>query len=193
VALAAQPVRAGPFFDAKILWWTGLGTFEPPSNDYQPLLPWLAVVLLGVAAGTWLLRRGQARGDESDHAATGANRESQHSARDDGVAVKSLAFFGRHSLVFYLVHQPLLFGFFALLALFAVSPGQERLFVRQCAEQCFREAAEPDLCDCTCTCSVARAQAGGYWTEMNRDSLTDAQKARAHDDIVACFGDSRAR
>lgn len=172
LALAAPPVLAGPFFDARIFWWTGLGTFEPPSNDYQPLLPWLAAVLLGVAAAKLPLPEKR----ESGRAAT---------------LPKVLGYFGRHSLVLYLVHQPLLFGFFSLLALFVVPPGQERLFVGQCVEQCFAEAAEPDLCQRTCACAVARAKTAGYWPGMVRDALTEAQKTRAHDDIVACFGDDR--
>ncbi|MCI4677614.1 DUF1624 domain-containing protein [Rhodoblastus acidophilus] len=168
LALAAPTLFAGPFFDAKIFWWTGLGTFEPPSNDYQPLLPWLAMVLFGVALAKFPLPAG--------------------GERESGRALpRGLAFFGRHSLTFYLVHQPILFGFMSLLALFVVSPGQERLFVSQCAEQCIREADQPDLCHQTCTCVVSRAKAAGFWPRMVRDALTPEQKTRAHDDVVACF------
>jgi uncharacterized membrane protein len=172
LALVAPEFLAGPFFDARIFWWTGLGTFEPPSNDYQPLFPWLGVVLLGVATGKLpFFARGESR--------SGTPRAN------------ALAFFGRHSLFFYLVHQPLFYGAFALLALFVVSPGQENLFLGQCVDQCVREAAQPDLCQETCGCVVWRAKKAGYWPRLAGDALTAAEKAQTHDDIVACFGDAR--
>jgi uncharacterized membrane protein len=105
---------------------------------------------------------------------------------------KIAAFFGRRSLFFYLVHQPLFYGAFALLALFVVSPGQESLFLGQCVDQCVRESAQPDLCQQTCACVVSRAKSAGFWPRMARDALTSAEETQAHDAIVACFGDARA-
>lgn len=172
LAVAAPEFLAGPFFDAKVFWWTGLGTFEPPSNDYQPLFPWLGVVLLGVAAAKLPVF-------------TRTTRDSASSP------AKILAFFGRHSLFFYLVHQPVFYGAFALLALFVVSPWQERLFLGQCAEQCVREADQPELCQTTCACVVSRAKAAGFWPRLAGNDLTPDQQMQAHDAIVACFGDAR--
>jgi uncharacterized membrane protein len=178
LALAAPQVLAAPFFDAKIFWWTGLGTFAPPSNDFRPLLPWLAFVWFGVALGQWIARRTQGEAPPARPARP-------------GLLARALAFCGRHSLAFYLIHQPLLFGLFSLLALFVVSPVQESNFVRQCAAQCFQDSGEAELCEKTCACTVARAKAGGYWLPMARDDLTPAQKIQAHDAIMTCFGDSR--
>ena len=46
-----------------LLDWTGLGGHAGPAFDFQPLLPWLGVVLWGVALGTVLAR--SARGSRS--------------------------------------------------------------------------------------------------------------------------------
>ena len=175
-ALAAPRLFAASMFDAPAFWWTGLGAFEPSSNDFRPLLPWLAFVLFGVALGQALVRRGPA---------SGADR------RDP--LTRALAFCGRHSLAFYLIHQPLLFGLFSLLAMAVVSPGQEQAFVAQCTAQCVADTSEADLCQRTCACVVDRAKAAAYWLPMTRSALAPEQKLRAHDDIIACFGDSQAR
>jgi uncharacterized membrane protein len=114
-------------------------------------------------------------------------------ARRRGFLIRALSYCGRHSLAFYLLHQPLLFGLFSLLALFVVSPDQERQFVGQCAAQCFQDTGEADLCQRTCACTVARAKARGAWPRMARNALTDDEKTQAHDDIMACFGDNRSK
>jgi uncharacterized membrane protein len=46
-----------PVFDAPWLNWVGMMTHKPATEDYVPLFPWLGVVLVGVAAGTWILAR----------------------------------------------------------------------------------------------------------------------------------------
>jgi uncharacterized membrane protein len=80
------------WFDTPGLRWIGLMTHKPLTEDYVPLLPWFGVVLLGVFAGPYALQwsiRGQS--DRGSYAAT-----------------RWLALAGRHSLIIYLVHQPLL-------------------------------------------------------------------------------------
>ena len=65
------------------------------SSDYFPLLPWFFLFLLGTAAGGWLLRR----------------RERLAALRLPG----PLTWPGRHSLLLYLLHQPVLYGISLLL------------------------------------------------------------------------------
>lgn len=82
-------------FNAPWLSWIGLVTRKPVTEDYVPLLPWLGVLLAGLAAGQWLLAQ------RPRALAGGLPR---------GLA--PLAVLGRWSLAFYMLHQPL---FFALL------------------------------------------------------------------------------
>jgi uncharacterized membrane protein len=82
-----------PFFDSRWTNWVGLVTRKPVTEDYAPLLPWLGVVLLGLAAGQWLLaqRRGILAGPLTR-------------------ALRPLAALGRWPLTFYMLHQPVLIG-----------------------------------------------------------------------------------
>ena len=86
-----------PWFDTRWTNWIGLVTRKPVTEDYAPLLPWLGVMLWGLAAGRWLLahRRGVVAGRVP-------------------AALRPLAVLGRWSLSFYMIHQPVLIG--ALLA-----------------------------------------------------------------------------
>lgn len=61
--------------------------------DYYPLMPWFGVVLIGIAAGTLLYPNG---------------RPGRWSAAITTAPPRWLTAPGRHSLVIYLVHQPLL-------------------------------------------------------------------------------------
>jgi len=82
-----------PFFDARWSNWIGLVTRKPVTEDFVPLLPWLGVMLFGLAAGQWLLR---ARPGWLGGALAAPARP--------------LALLGRWSLSFYMLHQPVLIG-----------------------------------------------------------------------------------
>ncbi len=82
-----------PVFDTRWTNWVGLVTRKPVSEDYAPLLPWLGVMLWGLAVGQWLLawRRDALAGSVPK-------------------AAQGLARLGRWSLSFYMLHQPVLIG-----------------------------------------------------------------------------------
>lgn len=76
------------------LIWSGLSGQTPITADYEPLFPWFAPFLAGMATGRiftwlglwpWLSRR-------------------------ETPFLRALAWPGKHSLAIYLIHQPLLIG-----------------------------------------------------------------------------------
>jgi uncharacterized membrane protein len=69
------------------------------SVDYTPIFPWMGLVLIGMAAGEYFYPGGERRWEMP---------------RLPARAVAPLAFLGRHSLVIYLVHQPLILAALAL-------------------------------------------------------------------------------
>ena len=108
VFLSAALVLAAPLMvqmaalDAPALSWLGLGTIYPDSEDFRPLSPWFGAMLAGIfGARVW-----QARG-------------AILPAGPDW-----LAWMGRHSLVIYLVHQPVLSGLVALAAMALPAPAR---------------------------------------------------------------------
>ena len=91
-AIAAGLVLSHPFFDTRATSWIGFNTVKPATEDFVPLFPWLGVVLLGIALGNGLVRR--------DFAPVALLAR----------APKALRWLGRHSLVVYMLHQPMLLG-----------------------------------------------------------------------------------
>ena len=96
LALAAAAVFVLPdlvrleSLDAPVFYWTGLGTRVPFTNDYEPIFPWFAYVLAGMAL---------ARLDLPPLRPTAASQRPS-----------PLETLGRWSLPIYLLHQPVLFG-----------------------------------------------------------------------------------
>jgi uncharacterized membrane protein len=76
--------------------WVWLGFYPPdyPTADIFPLFPWAGVAFIGTAAGRWLRLEQAPRFLPPRLAVSGAAR--------------ALGFLGRHSLLIYLVHIPLL-------------------------------------------------------------------------------------
>jgi len=96
VVLIAGIYGQTSLFDAPFWWWTGLSEIRPRSSDYVAIFPFFAAVLLGMAAAKLSLSSGF----------TDTMARWQFS----GLASESLKFIGRHSLIYYLVHQPIMIG-----------------------------------------------------------------------------------
>lgn len=104
-AAAGLPlIASGGVFDAPWLIWIGLAGYVPLSNDFVPVLPWLAVVAIGAACAPLVLRTPPAMAPLLVW-------------RSDGRVWQFICLMGRHSLLIYLVHQPLLWGGLYLWAL----------------------------------------------------------------------------
>lgn len=88
---AAQPGL--DFLNARAWNWLGWISRKPITEDYVPLVPWLGVMWWGMATGQWLLARRPAL-----------------LAR---AAPAPLAWLGRWSLSWYMLHQPVLLGLLA--------------------------------------------------------------------------------
>lgn len=96
VIIASGLVYQWSLFDQSWLNWVGFMTHKPATQDYVPVFPWMGVMLMGSGlAEAWFGR--------SEHRKAPLPRISTQS-------VPVLQYLGRHSLVVYLVHQPLLIG-----------------------------------------------------------------------------------
>lgn len=87
--------------DWFLFFMLGLSTESFTSSDYYPLIPWYGVFLLGMAAGRGLYGRGYA-----------GQKKSLFSFRmPDNFLLEA----GRHTLIIYLVHQPVIVALLSLL------------------------------------------------------------------------------
>lgn len=100
LALALPLVGLGalythPAFNDPWLSWLGMAERLRPTFDHQPLLPWLGVVLCGLVVGRWL------------YPSHDVPLARWHSAAPPA---RGLATMGRHSLLIYMAHVPILIG-----------------------------------------------------------------------------------
>ncbi len=89
-----------PMFAANGLSWIGFSPVKPRTEDFVPLLPWVGVVLIGMAAGS-LWRQSPAAW-------------ARGLRGPDMRAAAPLVLLGRWPLTVYMLHQPVLFGALAL-------------------------------------------------------------------------------
>jgi uncharacterized membrane protein len=152
VVLFAPAVYSSSLFDPRWLNWIGFFSITPETADLVPVFPWFGVVLLGII-GMRLLRSAPVFTWSS------SNR-----------GVSALALLGRWSLLFYLLHQPILFGIITPIANYLQNAEQAKLegFLGSCKANC---GANGDARFCTAYCQCA--------LDLTvRDNLWDAPKDR---------------
>lgn len=137
IVLALPHIVSFPALDPRYLAWIGLADHPPMSNDYVPLFPWLGAFLAGLAVARltldWLKRQPQF-------------------PRKSGV----FCFLGRHSLIFYLVHQPVLFGLVWGVSLLA-PPDIAPAYLSSCQTSCeLTDSAA--FCQSYCSCTLDTLQ-----------------------------------
>lgn len=83
-------IGRGGLFPEAWLYITGLMSERPPSADYIPLVPWFGVFMIGMGLAHWLTVPAQ--------------------YRPPPTWMKPVIWLGKHSLSFYILHQPILLG-----------------------------------------------------------------------------------
>lgn len=137
--LGVEYTMSAEVFAHPALIWTGLAPQDPPSNDYVPLFPWFAATLFGMAAAKLAGQFGL------------LTRLSAVTLPNP--VQKPLSFIGRHSLIYYLVHQPILLGMLWSLTQVAGPPDQTHAAINRCVVQCSERNGE-QFCRSYCGCVV---------------------------------------
>ncbi|MFB9950776.1 DUF1624 domain-containing protein [Rhizobium puerariae] len=144
-------------FNTRALSWLGFAEIPPRSNDYVPLFPWVAALLAGVAvarmaiSGNWLPRLAAVQTKPS-----------------------LLSKAGRHSLIVYLMHQPVLI---ALLYLFSLvhpppPPDPRHAYMLSCEAGCNRQTGDRALCQRFCGCTADRLIAQSLMMPLQTGGIT---------------------
>ena len=177
VAATAALAGAAPWlltssgFDGPWWWWLGLSRSLPRTLDYRPVMPWLAVVLLGV---------GVARLSPALPA-----------WRPRTSLPKALSWAGRRSLPIYLAHQPLLLGVLLAAGLArpptAITTAAE--FSSQCRAQCVAAGAGLEGCRAACECMFGRLGRLDRSSDP-RGLLRTPTQAELRDAGAACMPDT---
>ncbi|MDI7864035.1 DUF1624 domain-containing protein [Rhizobiaceae bacterium n13] len=176
VAVVVAPFYLrSPFFDTPFLWWLGLSETLPRSNDYVPLLPWLAPFLLGLA----MAKIAMSRGWLVTLAAFGTG---------SGPFAKA----GRHSLLVYLLHQPILMAIVYAISLVhppaQIDPGAA--YVGNCEATC---SVEEDAAFCArfCGCTLERLNEQKLFTALQQGQVSPEKDERIQRIALECSTVSR--
>ncbi len=170
-ALIAPRYLSSDAFNPIWLSWIGLSTVPPRSNDYVPLLPFLAPFLLGLAVSQFVTPRGW------------LDRFRKPSAKRN-----ILALFGRHSLLFYIVHQPILIGIVYLASL-VVPPApvdQVEDYKKSCEGSCMQQQNGLELCQVFCGCTLEKLQAENLFDPMMANALVPDQQTKIGEIAAQC-------
>ena len=153
------------------LWFLGLHETQPVSNDFVPLFPWWSATLAGVAAmkllqGTTVWRRiGE--------------------ARLPAMAQRPLAFVGQNSLLYYLVHQPVLIGALSAWVWAFGGPDVTPGFQHACQQRC-EETGGETVCRSFCGCVTKGLAGEGLLEPFAGGTLDGEGEARADALIQQC-------
>lgn len=176
--LIAVLVIAAPFylraavFDHPALWWVGLSTVNPRSNDYVPLFPWFGAVLAGIA----LTKIASASGILAWMAGLHPGRWT-----------RPLVLIGRHSLAFYLIHQPVLIACVWLFSQIMPAPTEplQTGFLKSCQRSC-EQTRDTPFCTTYCVCMLDQLESEDALQRLYGNDQSPELKARVADLAAMC-------
>ena len=181
-AVAAPLYLRAPLFDHPALWWVGLSIDVPRSNDYVPLLPWIAPALLGIA----LARLFVASPLPERLAGYGTTRKDRWKTL--------LETAGRHSLAIYLIHQPLLIALVYGFSLVVPAPAADPAvgYTKSCMRACTAERSD-GFCQSFCGCTLDKLQEQNLFADLNRGAIDVTTDERIATISSQCTIDAETR
>lgn len=184
VALAAVLAFALPSFIAHPLldqpWAVWLGFSQAPiqTADFVPVFPWFGCALSGIVLARLVLPR-----------LTGTALAGW---RPGDKVSRIVAWGGRHSLLVYLVHQPLFIGALMLSTQIIAPPSpEERAFRTECQRSCAGPNVPEQVCKAVCACTIDRLKREQLWQKALDNLLSPQESARMTELAQACLRDGR--
>ncbi|HEY5793798.1 MAG TPA: heparan-alpha-glucosaminide N-acetyltransferase [Bosea sp. (in: a-proteobacteria)] len=165
---------AYPLLDQTWLAWLGFSRAPIVSADFVPVFPWFGCVLGGIVlarlALPWL-----------DGSALTAWRAKRLPAR-------LVVWGGRHSLLVYLVHQPVFIGLLMLvLQVMPMRPAsEEQPFMQSCQRSCSQGGFSSGECEPLCACTVDSLKRESLWPKVRDNVLNEAERTRMTELAQAC-------
>ncbi|EJL54507.1 putative membrane protein [Rhizobium sp. CF122] len=151
----APDLLRSPIFNPRYLAWIGLAEMPQRSNDYVPIFPWAVPFLLGMTAT--LLAMGTGLLERLARVGTGSSLPAKA---------------GRHSLAFYLIHQPVLIAIAYGLSVVIppAKPDPVESYLKQCNASCTMQEGEA-LCRSFCQCTLDKLQKENLFTEFQSGAV----------------------
>jgi uncharacterized membrane protein len=178
-AVAAPLYLRAPLFDHPALWWVGLSVNIPRSNDYVPLLPWLAPALLGIALARLFV-------------ASSLPERLAGYGNTTKIWWKSLLeAAGRHSLAIYLIHQPLLIALVYGFSLVVPAPAADPVvgYTKSCMRAC-ENGSSAAFCQSFCGCTLDRLIGENLFADLNRGAIDITTDERISKISSQCTADA---
>ena len=151
--IIAPHVLASSAFDTPVFWPLGLSEILIRSNDYVPIFPWFGAVLIGMALAKTLQYFDLMKLFAGGIAPAWIDR--------------TLRFIGRHSLAFYLIHQPVIIGCVYLISQI-VPPNiatPHEVFGQACVQSC-QSDNDPAFCQRFCDCIIGQTETAGIFDDV---------------------------
>jgi len=178
LAFALPSFVAHPLLDQPWAAWLGFSRAPIQTADFVPLFPWFGCVLSGIVLARLILPR--------------LPGTTLVDWRPGNKATRIVAWGGRHSLLVYLVHQPLFIGAL-MLATQVVSPPppEERAFRSECQRSCAGPNAPEQLCRMVCACTVDGLKREKLWQKALDNLLSPQESVRMTELAQGCLRDGR--
>ena len=174
-AFALPVVVAHPLLDQPAIAWLGFSRAPIVTADFVPVFPWFGCVLGGMVLARLALPR-----------LAGSRLAAW---RPTSLPARLVAWGGRHSLLVYLVHQPVFIG--ALMLALQLNPAQpvseERGFMLSCQRSCGTGQLGAEACERLCACSVDSLKRESLWRETLAGTLDPTQRDRVSALAQACL------
>lgn len=170
VSFALPHLIAAEWLDTPWLLWLGLSRYPVVTADYVPVFPWFGCVLAGIVLGRLLL----------------PHLEKLSLWRARTFPANLVAWGGRHSLLVYLVHQPVFIaGLIVAMSLGLGGDREARAFLTTCETSC-RQGPDPQSCARLCVCAMAGLKREDLWSRTLANTLSPRETDRAREIGQSC-------